>query len=99
MVPAILGIILAIMLIVGVVTFTVNNVNFDKIMDDGIDFEEIFEKENKKPSRGNGQAATINTSNKNTNSNTNSNVSSNKNNNASSNKNNTQQKTLKDIQQ
>lgn len=47
MVPAILGIILAIMLIVGVVTFTVNNVNFDKIMDDGIDFEEIFEKENK----------------------------------------------------
>ena len=89
MVPAILGIILAIMLIVGVVTFTVNNVNFDKIMDDGIDFEEIFEKENKKPSRGNGQAATINTSNKNTNSNTNSNVSSNKNNNASSNKNNT----------
>ena len=89
MTPAIIGIILAIMLVVGVVTFTYRNVDFDKIMDDGIDFEEIFEKENKKPSKGNGQVATVNTPNKNTNSNANSNASSNKNNNASLNKNNT----------
>ncbi len=73
MAPAILGIILAIMLIVGVVTFTYKNVDFDKIMDDGIEFEEIFNKENKRPSKGNGQIATISTPNSNTNSNTNNN--------------------------
>lgn len=77
MAPAILGIILAIMLIVGVVTFTYKNVDFDKIMDDGIDFEEIFNKDEKIPSSGNKQIATINTPNKNINSNTNNNANSN----------------------
>ncbi len=77
MAPAVLGIILAIMLIVGVVSFTYKNVDFDKIMDDGIDFEEIFNKDEKIPSSGNKQIATINTPNKNINSNTNNNANSN----------------------
>ena len=77
MAPAILGIILAIMLIVGVMSFTYQNVDFYKIMDDGIDFEEIFNKYEKIPSSGNKQIATINTPNKNINSNTNNNANSN----------------------
>ncbi len=85
MAPAILGIILAIMLIVGVVSFTYKNVDFDKIMDDGIDIEEIFNKDEKTPSKGNGQVATISTpsKNNNTNSNTNNDSNSNKNNTSS----------------
>lgn len=85
MAPAILGIILAIMLIVVVVSFTYKNVDFDKIMDEGIDFEEIFNKDEKTPSKGNGQVATISTpsKNNNTNLNTNNNSNSNKNNTSS----------------
>ena len=85
MAPAILGIILAIMLIVVVVSFTYKNVDFDKIMDEGIDFEEIFNKDEKTPSKGNGRVATISTpsKNNNTNLNTNNNSNSNKNNTSS----------------
>lgn len=85
MAPTILGIILAIMLIVVVVSFTYKNVDFDKIMDEGIDFEEIFNKDEKTPSKGNGRVATISTpsKNNNTNLNTNSNSNSNKNNTSS----------------
>ena len=88
MAPAILGIILAIMLIVGVVSFTYKNVDFDKIMDDGIDFEEIFNKDEKTPSKGNGQVATISIPSKNDNTNSNkNNTSSSGNSNTSSNTN------------
>ena len=88
MAPAILGIILAIMLIVGVVSFTYKNVDFYKIMDDGIDFEEIFNKDEKTPSKENGQVATISTPSKNNSTNSNkNNTSSSGNSNTSSNTN------------
>ena len=86
MAPAIVGIILVIMLVIGVVFFTYKNVDFDKIMNEGIDFEEIFDKDEKRPSKENSQIATISapSKNNNTNTNTNNNENSNKNNTSSS---------------
>ena len=95
MAPAIVGIILVIMLVIGVVFFTYKNVDFDKIMNEGIDFEEIFDKDEKRPSKENSQIAAISapSKNNNTNTNTDNNANSNKNNTSSSGKSSTNSNT------